>query len=149
MRCCDVIKEPLVTCHPTDTVRACAELMKLHNVGFLPVVDAEKKLVGVLTDRDLALRVVAEGKPPLTEAREVMTYEVIAVPATADFTAAEKAMADARKSRVPLVNDAGICTGVLSLSDIAQTDSRWRAGKVFQEVTRREASPSHTPWNVV
>jgi CBS domain-containing protein len=149
MRCCDVIKEPLVACRPTDSVRACAELMKKNNVGFLPVIDAERKLIGVITDRDLALRIVAEGKPLSTEVREVMTLEVISVLATADFADAEKAMADSRKSRIPLVNEAGICTGVISLSDIAQSDSRWRAGKVFQEVTKRESSPAHTPWNVV
>jgi len=149
MRCCDVIKEPLVTCRPGDNVRRCAELMKQSNIGFLPVVDTAKKLVGVLTDRDIAIRVVAEGKPLTTEAREVMTLEVVSLPATAEFSEAEKAMSDTRKSRVPLVDETGVCTGVISLSDVAQTDSRWKAGKVFQEVTKRESAPAHTPWNIV
>lgn len=144
MRCCDVIKEPLVTARAADTVRACAELMKAHNIGFLPIVNAERKLVGVLTDRDIAIRVVAEGKPFAIETREVMTREVISVPATADLSLAEKAMTDGKKSRIPLVDEEGACMGVVSLADIAQMDSRWRAGKVFQKVTQREvATPYH------
>jgi CBS domain-containing protein len=140
MRCCDVIKEPLVTCRPTDSVRWCAQLMKDSNIGFLPVVDADRKLIGVLTDRDIAVRAVAEGKPLTTEAKDLMTKEVVSLLETAAIEDAESAMANSRKARIPLVNDSGVCIGVLSLSDIAQTDSRWRSGKILQKVTRRETN---------
>ena len=149
MRCRDLMKTPLVTCLKTDSVRWCAQLMKDWNIGFLPVVDADGRVAGVLTDRDLTLRVLAEGMPAATEARTVMTKDVVSVHPDADFTTAEEALASARKSRVPLVDENGICRGVISLADVAQADSRRRAGRVVQAVTSREATPAHVPWNVV
>lgn len=149
MRCRDFIREPVLTCRPTDTVGRCAEIMRKENVGFLPVVDGAGKLAGVLTDRDLAIRVVADHLPFTTEVRFVMTLDVASVPENADLAVAEKTLADTRKSRVPLVNEDGVCTGVISLADIAQLDSRWRAGKVFQEVTRRESDAGSAAFDVV
>jgi CBS domain-containing protein len=123
--------------------------MRRENVGFLPVVDAAGKIVGVLTDRDLAMRVVADHLPFTTEARFVMTLDVVSISENADLAVAEKTMADARKSRLPLVNEDGVCTGVLSLADVAALDSRWRAGKVFQQVTRRESDAGRATFDVV
>jgi len=149
MRCRDLMKTPLVTCLPTDSVRWCAQLMKDWNIGFLPVVDDDGRLLGVLTDRDLTLRVLAEGAPQSTVAGAVMSTDVVSVHPDSDFVTAEETLSSARRSRVPLVDEKGICRGVVSLSDVAQAESRRRAGRVFQAVTRREATAAHIPWNVV
>jgi len=149
MRCRDIMKMNLVTCMPTDSVRWCAQVMKDWNIGFLPVVDEERKLVGVLTDRDLAMRVIAAGLPLSTEAREVMTRAVATVSPDSDLVTAEETLAAARKSRVPLVDENGVCHGVISLADVAQAESRRRAGKILQEITRRETTPTSVPWNVI
>ena len=149
MQCRDFVRKPLVTCRPTDPVSRCAQLMRRENIGFLAVVDSSGKLVGVLTDRDLAIRVVADHLPYSTEVRFVMTLDVVSVPEVAEISFAEKTLAETRKSRVPLVNEAGVCTGVLSLADVAQLDSRWRAGKVFQAVTRRESEAGRGSFDLV
>lgn len=149
MRCRDLRKSPLVTCLPTDSVHWCAQLMKDWNVGFLPVVDGDGRIAGVLTDRDLTLRVLAAGAPPTTSAGDIMTKDVVSVHPDSDLTTAEETLAAARKTRVPLVDEKGICRGVISLADVAQTDSKRRAGRVLTAVTSREASPPSVPWNVV
>jgi CBS domain-containing protein len=115
--------------------------MRDKGIGFIPIVNDQSKVVGVLTDRDLALRVVAAWKSPGTTAKEVMSTNVISVDPDADILDAEKAMVSSRKSRVPLVDADGICQGVVSLADVAQYESKRRAGEILKTVTRRETKP--------
>jgi CBS domain-containing protein len=143
MRCRDLMKRPLVTCLPTDTVRWCAQLMKDWNIGFVPVVDEDGRLVGVVTDRDLTLRVLADGAPKTTLVGDVMSKNLVTVHPDSDFVTAEETLSASKKSRVPLVDEEGVCRGVISLSDIAQAESRRRAAKVFRDVTRRETAATH------
>ena len=139
MFCRDVMKTTVHVCHEGDDVRTCARAMRDHNVGFLPVVDDEGRVSGVLTDRDLALRVVAEGLPADTPVTTVMTRDVRVCLPFDELRAAEDKMGAARKSRLVVIHGDGRCAGVISLSDIAQADTRSRAGQVLYEVTRREA----------
>lgn len=142
MLCREVMKTDVTRCMETLSVQACAEMMRDDNIGFLPVVDADKQVVGVLTDRDLAVRALAEGLPPTTPVGHVMTRDVRICRPDEDLQAAEWKMASTRKSRLVVADDEGHCVGVISLSDIAQADSRSRAGGVLRAVTRREA-PAH------
>jgi IMP dehydrogenase len=109
------------------------------NIGFVPVVDTQGQVSGVVTDRDLALRVVAAKRPPGTPVSEIMTRDVRVCHPGDDLPTAERKMAAVRKSRLVVVDDHGRCVGVISLSDIAQADSRVHAGEVLYAVTRREA----------
>jgi CBS domain-containing protein len=112
--------------------------MKDHNIGFLPVVDVDKRVVGVITDRDLAVRVLAEGLQRETPIGQVMTRDVRVCHPDDNLQEAEWKMSTTRKSRLVVTDDDGHCLGVISLSDIAQADTR-RAGGVLRAVTRREA----------
>jgi CBS domain-containing protein len=142
MLCREVMKTGVAHCLETLSVQACAEIMREDNIGFLPVVDAEKQVVGIITDRDLAIRVLADDLPGDTLVGQVMTRDVRICRPDDELLAAEWKMSSTRKSRLVVADDQGHCVGVISLSDVAQADSRSRAGAVLRAVTRREA-PTH------
>jgi CBS domain-containing protein len=139
MRCRDVMRTEVARCSETLSVQACAQMMRDNQIGFLPVLDADKQVVGVVTDRDLAVRVLAEDLPAATPVGRVMTRDVRICRPDDDLETAEWKMASTRKSRLVVADDEGRCVGVISLSDVAQADSRDRAGGVLRAVTRREA----------
>lgn len=138
MRCQEIMKRPVVTCNDTETVQAAAWKMRDANIGFLPVCGAEGRVVGILTDRDIALRACAEGldvqKTPIAY---VMTRAVIACRMGDDVRLVEGLMARNHKSRVLIVDESGKPAGVVSLSDIAQYD-RVYAGETLRQVSSRE-----------
>jgi CBS domain-containing protein len=109
-------------------------------VGFLPVLGDDDEVVGVVTDRDLVVRALALARPLDTPVAEVMTGEVMGCRPRDDLRRAEEVMVANRKSRIPILDDAGHCVGVVSLTDVAQAESARRAGEVLEGVTRREAA---------
>lgn len=145
MRCRDIMKTDVIRCTEESSVQDCAQLMRNNNVGFLPVVDASLQVVGVITDRDLAVRILANDRPPATRVGDVMTRDVRICRADEDLQAAEWKMASNRKSRLVVADDEGRCVGVISLSDVAHADDHFRAGGVLSEVTRRMGSARPRP----
>jgi CBS domain-containing protein len=133
------MKKEVACCLEALTVQACAEMMRDNGIGFVPVVDAERQVVGVVTDRDLALRVVANDLPADTPVGYVMTRDVRICHPDDELREAAWKMSSARKSRLIVADERGRCLGVISLSDVAQADSR-RAGAVLRAVTGREAT---------
>lgn len=138
MRCQDIMKRPVVSCQETDIVQAAALKMRDANIGFLPVCGAEGRVVGILTDRDIALRVCAEGsdarKTPISE---VMTRQIVACHPGDDVRLVEGLMARNHKSRILIVDEKGKPAGVISLSDIARHD-RVFAAETMRQVSSRE-----------
>jgi CBS domain-containing protein len=126
MNCRDVMKTFVYNCDEDAPVAECARLMRDRNVGFIPVLDDERQVAGVVTDRDLVVRVLAAGRTAQTPVSEVMTHDVRVCRPDDDLRLAEQKMAEARKSRLVVVDDRGRCVGVISLSDVAQADSRAR-----------------------
>jgi CBS domain-containing protein len=139
MLCRELMKKDVARCTEALTAESCARMMKDNNIGFLPVVDADQRVVGVITDRDLAVRVLAEGLDRETPVGNVMTRDVRICRPEDKLQEAEWKMSTTRKSRLIVTDDDGHCVGVISLSDIAQADTRSRAGGVLRAVTRREA----------
>ena len=135
MRCQDIMKRPVVISKETEAVQAAALKMRDTNIGFVPVVGADGKAVGILTDRDIALRVCAEGldvqKTPISE---VMTRQIISCRPGDDVRFVEGLMVKNHKSRILILDEAGKPAGVVSLSDIARHD------KVFAAETMRQVS---------
>jgi CBS domain-containing protein len=136
MRCLDVMKTDVASCLEALTVRACAEMMRDNGVGFVPVVDAERQVVGVVTDRDLALRGVARGRSPETPVRDLMTSDVSAVKPDDDLKAVEELMADLQVRRVPVVDEDGCCVGIIAQADIALEGDETDDGEVADVVER-------------
>jgi len=143
MLCRDVMKKKVFVCHEVDAVDECARTMRDQNIGFLPVVDAKGLVSGLVTDRDLTVRVLAENLSLSMPVSAVMTRDVRVCQAMDPLRTAERRMATVKRSRLVVVDDRGRCVGVISLSDIAQADSRAQAGHVLYEITqRRTAAPS-------
>jgi CBS domain-containing protein len=139
MRCEEVMTSEVEVLRSRQTVREAAQRMRDLNIGFLPICDDAEEPRGVLTDRDIAVRVVAEGRGQDTAVEEVMSEPVITCRADEDVKRAEELMRTNQKFRLVCIDDAGRVAGVISLTDIAQYEDERRAGEVMADVTEREA----------
>jgi CBS domain-containing protein len=105
---------------PTQPIREAARLMKEIDAGFLPVGENDR-LIGMITDRDIAIRAVAEGKGPDTSVRDVMTKEVHYCFEDEDLGAVADEMSELKVRRLPVLNRNKRLVGIISLSDICRT----------------------------
>jgi CBS domain-containing protein len=138
MRCEHIMKRNVECVSPRDTVQTAAMRMRDENIGFLPVCEKDMKVLGTITDRDLAIRILAEGRPAATSVQDVMTDEVIACRPEDELRRAEELMGRHQKSRIMCVNQDGVLAGVISLSDIAQQEKATRAAQTMRDVSQRE-----------
>ena len=140
MKCKDVMKKWVVSVSPDDIIQLAAMKMRDHGIGFLPVCTLDNHCVGVITDRDIAIRAVAEDQPATTKVAAVMSVETVTVDKNEELSAAEDLMMRRHKARILCTDDDGVC-GVISLSDIPGYESARRSGAVFGRVAEREAHP--------
>ena len=135
MLCAEMMKRPECL---GPAVAACdaAARMRDRNVGFLPVCDSSGAVIGTITDRDLALRVVAQQLPATTAVGDIMTRETVACRSDDDLEHAKELMAKHHKSRIMCLDEAGHLAGVISLSDVARSSD---AGSTLKRVVEREA----------
>jgi CBS domain-containing protein len=137
MLCEEIMKRQVECIGLNDTAQSAAQRMLEQNIGFLPVCDQAKKSIGTITDRDIAIRLVARGLPASAKVADIMTREVISCGPKDDVRKAERLMARNHKSRIVCLDDDGYVVGVISLSDIAAKDSE-RVGQTLAEVSERE-----------
>lgn len=118
MKVKEIMKKNLITVTPTSFVIEAARQMKEKNVGFLLVVE-EGELKGILTDRDITLSVVAEGRTPFQMlVKEIMRPEIVSCSPETDVMEATRLMAEKQVRRLPIIAD-GEVVGVVSLTDLA------------------------------
>jgi len=138
-KCSDVMTENPVSASPEDTVLQVAQLMKREDIGPVPIVDNEqsRKLVGIVTDRDLALKVVAEGRDPnTTRVEEVMTRKLVTCRAGDDVETAMNAMAQYQLRRIPVVDDGMKLVGIIAQADVAtRVDQPQKTAQVVREIS--------------
>ena len=127
-------KDP-ACCSPSDSVKEAASLMASNDCGQIPVTNAEGELVGVLTDRDIACRCVAEGKSAETLVEDIMSSSPITVTTDASVAECCKKMEDNQVRRLPVVDDAGRCCGIVSQADIARHAGEHQTGDLVREVS--------------
>lgn len=127
-------------CAPDDTIQDAARTMKDIDAGFLPVGENDR-LVGMITDRDLAVRAIAGGMGPDTPVREVMTREVCYCFEDDDLDDVAAQMSDLQVRRLPVLNREKRLTGVISLGDISHADDDIRTAATLSQVT--EPSSRH------
>ena len=117
----------------TSDVIEVARMMAEHNVGSIPVLDETGRLEGIVTDRDICVRVVALGKSYETPVRDIMSRSVQTVHPDADLKDVESLMRDRKIRRVPIVDDQMRLKGFISLADLARhCDSRKQAREVIE-----------------
>jgi CBS domain-containing protein len=113
----DTFATILVTAEPTATLSSVALQMREHNVGAVVIVEGQKP-VGIVTDRDLALALGAQGAEPEAPVESVMTTPVRTIPDGAGIFAATQCMRDAGVRRLPIVDREGQLVGIVSLDDL-------------------------------
>lgn len=131
----DVMTERVRTVTPTATIREAARLMGDIDAGVLPVAEGDR-LIGMVTDRDIALRAIAVGKGPDASVGEVMSPEVKYCFDDEDVDDVCENMADLQVRRLPVVNRDKRLVGIVSLADIANAADPEEAGQALEGITR-------------
>ena len=113
-----------------------ARIMKEEDAGIVPIVDGEK-LVGVLTDRDIAIKVVAEGKDPQSvKVTELASHDLVTVDPQQDLDEALRLMARHQVRRLPVVEEDGRLVGILAQADVARHGDDAKTGEVVEEISK-------------
>lgn len=138
MRASELMTPNPSCCTPDDTVQTAARGMKAADCGCLPVVDdvGSRHLVGVVTDRDIAIRALADGLGPDTRVRDVMTANPACCGPDADVREVERIMADRQVRRVPVVDDRDCCVGMIAQADLARHEREVDDHEVRQTLER-------------
>jgi CBS domain-containing protein len=137
MRCEELMKRDVESISPDGTVEQAARTMRDANVGFLPVCGRDKKVLGTLTDRDIAVRVVAAGRPPSTKVSDAMTRDLVACRPDDDLSRAVEQMSRHQKSRIAVIDGDDRLIGVISLSDVARAAEE-QGARALRDITERE-----------
>jgi CBS domain-containing protein len=139
MLCREIMKRDVRCVSSQATVVEAAALMRDENIGFVPVCDEDGTVIGALTDRDIAVRVVAEGESPQESVERFMSREIVACRSDEDLSVAQDLMGEMQVSRMICLDDSGRLVGVISLSDIAQLGEGSEIATTLRNVTVREA----------
>jgi CBS domain-containing protein len=122
---------------PHTSLDLVARMMVQNDCGEIPIVNAANHPVGVVTDRDIVCRVVAEGKNPSGHTAEsIMTSPVVTVRTDATLTDVVETMERHKIRRVPVADEAGCCTGIIAQADIAADAPPTQAAELVREVSR-------------
>jgi CBS domain-containing protein len=118
-----------------STIADAARLMRDKDTGIAPVTDGDR-LVGVITDRDIAIQVVAEGKDPnSTKVDEVASQNLVTIDPQQDLDEALRLMAQHQVRRLPVVEEDGRLVGILAQADVARHADAERTGEVVEEIS--------------
>ena len=135
-------KDP-ITVQLDDSARKAAGLMKDNHIGPIPVLDQECKLIGMVTDRDLAIKVVAEGRPVDTKVGDVMSRDLFTCGPNDNVKDAIKMMESHQVRRVPIVDDQGHLLGIVAQADLAtRTEKPERVAKVVESISQASEAES-------
>ena len=139
-KCNEVMTKNPVCCLPDDMVIKAAKLMKSGNIGPILVIENEQtqKLVGIVTDRDLALKIVAEGRDAKsTKVETVMTRKVVTCRAEDDLQKALDAMSEHQLRRIPIVDNDNKILGIISQADVAtRVDQPEKTAEMVKQISQ-------------
>jgi CBS domain-containing protein len=132
----DIMTANPSTIEPDQSVVEAAKIMKQEDAGVVPVTE-NGRLTGMVTDRDIAIRVVAEGKDPQsTTVREVASKHVVTIDPQQDLDEALRLMAQHQVRRLPVVEEDGRLVGVVAQADVARKGDDTKTGQVVQEISQ-------------
>jgi CBS domain-containing protein len=113
-----------------------AKMLKDENVGVAPIVEGDQ-LIGVLTDRDIAIKVVAEGKDPqTTKVRDVASKDTVTIDPQQDLEEAVRLMAQHQVRRLPVVEEDGKIVGIVAQADVALESNDAKTGELVEEISK-------------
>jgi len=144
MKCKEIMTKDPVCCLPDDEVQKAAKLMKDEDVGVIPIIEDEdtRTLLGIVTDRDLALRVVAEGRDiASTRIKDVMTTGAVSCRPDDDLQKALDAMEENQVRRIPVVDNNRKIVGIIAQADVAtRLGEPKRTAAVVEEISKSQAA---------
>ena len=120
---------------PDTTAQEAARLLKTENVGALPIVE-DGRLTAVVTDRDLAVRVLAEGRGAETPVREIASQDLVTIDPQQNLDEAARLMAEHQVRRLPVVEEDGRLVGMLAQADVAQSGHDKLTGEVVEKISQ-------------
>lgn len=132
----DVMTSEPRTIDAGQSVAYAAKMMRDEDVGLAPIVE-DDKLIGMLTDRDIAIRVVAEGRnPDEVTVREVASRQVVTVDPQQDLDEALRIMAKHQVRRLPVVEEDGRLVGIVAQADVAREGNDKQTGALVEEISQ-------------
>ena len=132
----DVMTPNLRTIEPSTPVIEAARLMAKEEIGPVPILEGER-VVGILTDRDIATRVVAEGKDPQsTTAGEVASKQLVTIDPDQSLEDAARLMAQHQVRRLPVCEEDGRLVGIVAQADVALVGEDAKTGEVVQQISQ-------------
>jgi CBS domain-containing protein len=143
MKVSEVMTRDVRLIEPTQTIRDAAKLMADLDAGIMPVREGDR-LVGMITDRDIAVRAVAEGKGPDTPIREVMTQDVKYCYEDDDTDGVAGTMAAIQVRRLPVLTRDKRLVGIISLGDMAMSNGSGRVGEAVAGISQPGGQHSQT-----
>ena len=135
MRVSEAMTREVRIATPGQSIRDVARLMADLDAGAMPVGENDR-LVGMITDRDIAIRAVAEGKGPDTPVREVMSSDVKYCYDDEDLEHVAENMGDIKVRRLPVVNREKRLVGIVALGDVARAEDKGTVAKTVKEVSK-------------
>lgn len=133
----DVMTANPACCTPDTTLDQVAKMMVQNNCGEIPIIDLNDRPVGVVTDRDIVCRVVADGKNPMAHTAEsCMSQPVVTVSADDPVERVVSTMEKHQIRRVPVVDERGCCAGIIAQADLAWAEPLPEVGELVREVSR-------------
>lgn len=135
MKVKDIMTKNVASLNPEDTVEHAAQLMKEYNIGSLPVCN-EEKVIGIITDRDIAIRSSAEGENVQKQTvRDIMTSNPVTIKSDIDVEDAARIMSERQIRRLPVVESSNL-VGMLSLGDVSvESGSNETAGEALSNIS--------------
>jgi CBS domain-containing protein len=140
----DIMTSNPACCGPNSTLYEVAKLMVRNDCGEIPVVDNNNCVIGVVTDRDIVCRMVAEGMNPIGHTAEVcMSRPAVTIREDASLNDVIKTMERHQIRRIPVVRDGGMCAGIISQADLARIGSEHQVAELVCEVSQDKGLPAH------
>ncbi|HEX2996247.1 MAG TPA: CBS domain-containing protein [Anaerolineales bacterium] len=139
-KCSDIMTEDLVVCTPVNTLTEVARMMKAEDIGPVLVVDNEQNrtLVGIVTDRDLVIKAIADGLDPKTaKVNDVMSKKLVTCYTDDDVEQAMNAMSQFQLRRIPVVEENMKLVGIISQADVARMNEPEKTGEVVKEISQQ------------
>ena len=135
MKVSEVMTRDVQTVRPDQPVQEAANFMLSADAGSIPVTDGDR-LIGMITDRDIAVRGVAKGYGPDTPVRDLMTDDLVAVRIDDDVEEAATRMSDAQVRRLPVIDENERLCGIVSLGDLARESDDECAHEALEGVSQ-------------
>jgi CBS-domain-containing membrane protein len=135
MKVSEVMTREVQTIQPDQTAQEAASFMLSSDAGSIPVTDGER-LIGMITDRDIAVRGIAKGNGPDTPVRDLMSNDIVCARIDDDCDAVASRMSEAQVRRLPVIDSDERLCGIVSLGDLAREGPSDTAGQALEGVAK-------------